>query len=70
MHLSSHFEVLSNATTLDVLTVDHADNMLILCKEITGLNVKKKFLLLPPKIMQMFDSLETESKKLDFVGAI
>lgn len=72
MYLSSHFEVLYNATTLDMFTVDHTDNVLILYKEITGLNVEKKFLLLPPppQTMQIFDSLEMESEKLDFVGAI
>lgn len=55
-----------------MLTANHADNVLILCKEITGLNAEKKFLLLPPhpKIMQIFDSLEIESEKLDFVEAI
>lgn len=74
MYLSSHFEVLSNVTTLDIVTTDHADNVLILYREIIGLRVeeKKKILLPPPapKIMQIFDSLEIESEKLGSVGAI
>lgn len=42
MYLSSHFEVLSNATILDIVTTDHADNVLILYREITGLRVEEK----------------------------
>lgn len=42
MYLSSHFEVLANATTLDIVTTDHADNVLILYREITGLHVEEK----------------------------
>lgn len=42
MYAPNHFEVSSNAVMLDILTADHAGNVLILCSESTGLSVEMK----------------------------
>jgi len=42
MYASSHFEVSSNAGTLEIRTADHAGNVFILYRQITGLSIEMK----------------------------